>query len=840
MTEKPGDYILVDNITIEEKKVGAGNSAKASTLPLVKKKSVSVKLNKPVVKLDGRLDDADWEKASVIKGFGDYKSSMPVKGETSARLLADEDNIYLGIKCVEPEMNKLKADIGGSGGIVWKDDVVEIFFDSVNNDRKLSQFVVCAGGGRWMGHGTGMRINQYNAWDAKVFKGKDYWTIEAKIPLSTLGWKTTAKAGESIGFNVCRQRKPVSELSCWAPVRGNFHDKKRFGLLVLGDFQTIVDDKVRVLKKELAELPGDKKKSEIEALLKKISDKREKLDAEEFSRIYAELCSIKMQVKYLKAGNRKFVVAMVAPTADLAIPFEPDAVFNPQSEISVRAAINEFKPLPLAVANMTNKTAAYRIFVYRGMNNGSENPGLKDFPKDRVVIREAVRVKDSDSKNCGLRYDPLPLINQAYTITVPPKQSGLVWITLNCIDVKPGSYKGKIRVIPLSEPAKFVLNRGWKYNGAMQDIPFKLTVLPIQLSKEPAIPLWLMRSAINEKFFKSMINHGDRVFQISPWSFKFKFDDNGNITDYNLPEVEAQIKEHLDWSKKFGIVKGPRFLIGFSACGVFQKVHAKKFKYGTAKWAVAWQNWLRGIETIMNKCGIGYKDYVIEIWDEPHLSHYKQMLDVSRLAKKACPKMQTQVTFGATRHNVESLDKLLPFIDVWCMWGSYFDDQEYLKYCDKLKKHGKKLWFYYCSTNMRESLYRYYRRHAWIGYNYGTEVIGLYTFISGPGGYYGRSSWKCVPEGGVVYRSFDECIPSVRYECLRLGNTDIKYMDKLKELMNTAAKKKTAATLVSQAKKLLKDGPYKVAVSHAHDKNAADEVRNKAIELILKLQEAVK
>jgi hypothetical protein len=69
--------------------------------------------------------------------------------------------------------------------------------------------------------------------------------------------------------------------------------------------------------------------------------------------------------------------------------------------------------------------------------------------------------------------------------------------------------------------------------------------------------------------------------------------------------------------------------------------------------------------------------------------------------------------------------------------------------------------------------------------------------------------------------------------------TDIEYMAKLKELSDKAAKN-GVSVLVTEARKLLTEGTYEVAVSQAHDTEAADRVRNKAIELILKLQKIVK
>lgn len=69
--------------------------------------------------------------------------------------------------------------------------------------------------------------------------------------------------------------------------------------------------------------------------------------------------------------------------------------------------MNEFKPLPLAIANLTDKTAEYRVVLEtaEGYNGGY---GLKGFPEKQITLRKAVRFKDSDQDAGSLRLDPLP------------------------------------------------------------------------------------------------------------------------------------------------------------------------------------------------------------------------------------------------------------------------------------------------------------------------------------------------------------------------------------------------------------------------------------------------
>ena len=62
-------------------------------------------------------------------------------------------------------------------------------------------------------------------------------------------------------------------------------------------------------------------------------------------------------------------------------------------------------------------------------------------------------------------------------------------------------------------------------------------------------------------------------------------------------------------------------------------------------------------------------------------------------------------------------------------------------------------------------------------------------------------------------------------------------MRKLAEVVSAAKAAGVAPELVQEAEKLLKEGPYKVAVSHAHDTSMADATRDKAATLIMQLQD---
>ena len=112
----------------------------------------------------------------------------------------------------------------------------------------------------------------------------------------------------------------------------------------------------------------------------------------------------------------------------------------------------------------------------------------------------------------------------------------------------------------------------------------------------------------------------------------------------------------------------------------------------------------------------------------------------------------------------------------------------------------------------------------------GAKVIGLYYFVDAPYGSVGAVNWKSAAAGGLTYRSDDDCVSTVRHQAFRMGVTDIAYLGLLKRL---AAKGDTE--ILKEARRFLQEAPKK-AMREAHDSTCADSLREKIVELIIKLQ----
>ena len=180
--------------------------------------------------IDGQLDEPAWIQAKEYSGFHALSSRAKtvLTGKTSFRVLTDKDSITLGIRCEEPYMKALKADSCKRDTDVFSQDCIEIFLDPAGKGNCYYQFVVSANNDQWdSGYiergNTGME-DYSSVWQSAVHKGKDFWSMEVRLPLSSLYNTRSADFSDIWKLNITRERKPVKELSSWAALKRGFHE----------------------------------------------------------------------------------------------------------------------------------------------------------------------------------------------------------------------------------------------------------------------------------------------------------------------------------------------------------------------------------------------------------------------------------------------------------------------------------------------------------------------------------------------------------------------------------------------------------------------------------------
>ena len=88
--------------------------------------------------LDASLPAAAWRKALVATGFFDFTTREPAKYATTAYLLYDDVNLYVGFHCVQTGTPITAAQTVNNAG-VGSDDHVAISLDTSGNGSRVYQ-----------------------------------------------------------------------------------------------------------------------------------------------------------------------------------------------------------------------------------------------------------------------------------------------------------------------------------------------------------------------------------------------------------------------------------------------------------------------------------------------------------------------------------------------------------------------------------------------------------------------------------------------------------------------------------------------------------------------------
>lgn len=172
------------------------------------------------IKLDGILDEADWETADVAKN---WYLNFPVDSaaapyQTEARLTFDDHNLYVSFVCYDDKgrdmINSLRRDFEYD-----RNDNVGLNIGPYNDRLNGFFFVLTPAGVQMEGTiATGgasedsWNIYWDNKWYSKVLKYDDKWIAEAAIPFKSFRYKSNIKEW-NISFD--RLDKKRNHKSAW-------------------------------------------------------------------------------------------------------------------------------------------------------------------------------------------------------------------------------------------------------------------------------------------------------------------------------------------------------------------------------------------------------------------------------------------------------------------------------------------------------------------------------------------------------------------------------------------------------------------------------------------------
>ena len=208
------------------------------------------------IKVDGKLNEKDWDRAVSSEAFADISGPgfpKPTKS-THVKMLWDDEFLYIGAILEE---DNIVGNLKQRDTIIWKQNDFEIFIDPDGDGVNYFEIETNV-------RGTLLDLimdkpyrsggNFYSPWDCKdiqvaifckgtVGKSSDrdqYWTVEAAIPRKSLMWGFTEPS--SLPFwriNFSRVewlRSDKEENWVWSPTgKIDMHMPERWGFLVFVD-----------------------------------------------------------------------------------------------------------------------------------------------------------------------------------------------------------------------------------------------------------------------------------------------------------------------------------------------------------------------------------------------------------------------------------------------------------------------------------------------------------------------------------------------------------------------------------------------------------------------------
>jgi hypothetical protein len=142
------------------------------------------------IHLDGRLDEAAWSAAPPFSAFVESfpRPGLPASFRTEVRVLYDEEKLYVGVTCSDPDPGAIVRQLARRDGDPVS-DLVEIAIDSGAGGRTAYDFSVNAAGvlrDQLLFGDVNATASWDAVWDAAVSSGADGWTAELAIPFHQL------------------------------------------------------------------------------------------------------------------------------------------------------------------------------------------------------------------------------------------------------------------------------------------------------------------------------------------------------------------------------------------------------------------------------------------------------------------------------------------------------------------------------------------------------------------------------------------------------------------------------------------------------------------------------
>jgi hypothetical protein len=200
-------------------------------------------------RLDGLLLEAFWAEAPRISQLTQQEPAegLPASEETHVMVLYDSENLYVGIRALDSEPDKIisrilqRDRVMVSGGFDQRpefagDDAVALLFDPFDDNRNAYVFATNPNGAEFdallADEGKEFNVDWRGVWEVAGSRTPEGWSAEFKIPLQSLRYPNNSS--RTWGFNVYRIIRRKNEKALWegwSRDTGGFHRVSLAGAL---------------------------------------------------------------------------------------------------------------------------------------------------------------------------------------------------------------------------------------------------------------------------------------------------------------------------------------------------------------------------------------------------------------------------------------------------------------------------------------------------------------------------------------------------------------------------------------------------------------------------------
>lgn len=195
----------------------------------IESRQISIKRAEGKVKVDGVLDDEDWQSAQVE---GDFFLRFPndnrrMNAKTEVRMTYDDDFLYISTVCIDPEpgpyvIESRRRDFNTFGALDFISVIIDPFQDQTNgfeftlNPYNVQREALISNGGS----GRNSTSSSWdNIWYSKTRRLEDRWVAEIAIPFKTIRYKEGSPRWR---INFVRHDSKQNERGNWSWIPRNF------------------------------------------------------------------------------------------------------------------------------------------------------------------------------------------------------------------------------------------------------------------------------------------------------------------------------------------------------------------------------------------------------------------------------------------------------------------------------------------------------------------------------------------------------------------------------------------------------------------------------------------